>query len=603
MEVTQRRRLSAGVATRWWVETMKRMFQRESPSRRSDDRRCPVAWPVVVRISRRVVRLALMVVALTTHTFWISPVRADETAADPAALSPEVQALIRALPGQSLGALPGALRAIEAQAGSESLALFESMLAGDLRFHKTTRQLVRVSAAADGSGTAGATDVLTGETLQMEPASAWKRLRINNRVRMQLQDTLARLNLRHPDVEHRNEAAKRMLGEYSAASVSLLESVRASETDAGVRETLDAALALAALQTEGDEAKRLAALSRLEGRLEPAIRNTLEKLSADAALKAAHPQLVAEMRRVIAGIDRETRFYAFIEQLFHGLSMGSVLLLAATGLAVTFGVMGVINMAHGEMLMLGAYTMYIVQQLLPGWIQHSIWIAIPAAFLVSAGIGILIQRFVIRHLNGRPLETLLATFGISLILQQLVRTVFSPLNRRVVAPDWMSGSLEINPVLSLTWNRLYVLVFALTVFVCLLAVLRKTWLGLQVRAVTQNRAMAEAMGIRTDRIDALTFGLGSGIAGIAGVALSQLTNVGPNLGQGYIIDSFMVVVFGGVGNLLGTLIGSMSLGVANKFLEPMTGAVLANILILVFLILFIQKRPRGLFPQKGRAAE
>jgi len=240
---------------------------------------------------------------------------------------------------------------------------------------------------------------------------------------------------------------------------------------------------------------------------------------------------------------------------------------------------------------------------MPNAIDYSLWVAIPLAFLVSGSVGVLIERGVIRHLHGRPLETLLATFGISLILQQLVRSVFSPLNRQVQAPSWMSGSLDINPVLSLTLNRLYILAFALLVFGLLLIILNKTSLGLNVRAVSQNRNMAKAMGIKTDRVDAMTFGLGSGIAGMAGVALSQLTNVGPNLGQAYIIDSFMVVVFGGVGNLWGTLVAGFSLGIANKFIEPITGAVLASILVLVFIILFIQKRPKGLFPQKGRAAE
>jgi len=309
------------------------------------------------------------------------------------------------------------------------------------------------------------------------------------------------------------------------------------------------------------------------------------------------------MASAMASIERKVRFYELMEQAFYGLSLGSVLLLAAIGLAVTFGVMGVINMAHGEMLMLGAYTTYVVQMLMPEFINYSLWVAIPAAFAVSGLVGMFIQRFVIRYLNGRPLETLLATFGISLILQQAVRTIFSPLNRLVVSPDWMSGSWDINPVLSLTNNRLFILLFSIIVFVILLWILRKTSLGLQVRAVSQNRDMAKAMGIRTDWVDAMTFGLGSGIAGIAGVALSQLTNVGPNLGQDYIIDSFMVVVFGGVGNLWGTLVGAFSLGVANKFMEPMTGAVLAKIITLVFIILFIQVRPKGLFPQKGRAAE
>jgi urea transport system permease protein len=280
-----------------------------------------------------------------------------------------------------------------------------------------------------------------------------------------------------------------------------------------------------------------------------------------------------------------------------------VLVLAAIGLAITFGVMGIINMAHGELIMLGAYTTYVIQTLMPNHIGLSILVSIPAAFLVSAVVGIIIERTVIRFLYGRPLETLLATFGISLILQQAVRSVFSPLNRSVSTPEWMQGVIEVNPLLSLTLNRLYIIGFCLIVFALLFMLLRYTRLGIEVRAVSQNRSMARAMGVRSQWVDAMTFGLGSGIAGIAGVALSQLTNVGPNLGQAYIIDSFMVVVFGGVGNLWGTLVAGMSLGIANKIMEPWAGAVLAKILVLVFIILFIQKKPRGLFPQKGRSAE
>jgi urea transport system permease protein len=265
--------------------------------------------------------------------------------------------------------------------------------------------------------------------------------------------------------------------------------------------------------------------------------------------------------------------------------------------------MGVINMAHGELMMIGAYTAYVVQLLLPTQLAASILISIPAAFVVSGLVGIAIERGVVKHLYGRPLETLLATFGISLILQQVVRSIFSPLNRSVATPEFMSGQWVINDALSLTWNRLYIVLFTLVVFAALQLILRRTSLGLTVRAVSQNRAMARSMGINSDRVDAITFGLGSGIAGVAGVALSQLTNVGPNLGQSYIIDSFMVVVFGGVGNLWGTLIGGMTLGVAGKLLEPAVGAVMAKIAMLVFIILFIQRRKQGLFPQKGRAAE
>ena len=260
-------------------------------------------------------------------------------------------------------------------------------------------------------------------------------------------------------------------------------------------------------------------------------------------------------------------------------------------------------MAHGELMMLGAYTTYVVQTLLPGHIETSVLIAVPAAFLVAGIAGVLIERTIIRFLYGRPLETLLATFGISLVLQQLVRSIFSANNRSVITPAWMSGTLQINDALAITYNRLYIVLFTLIVFGILLAVLKRTRLGLDIRAVSQNRGMARAMGIRSEWVDAMTFGLGAGIAGVAGVALSQLTNVGPNLGQSYIIDSFMVVVFGGVGNLWGTFIGGMALGIINKLLEPYAGAVLGKIFVLVALILFIQRRPRGLFPQTGRAAE
>jgi urea transport system permease protein len=283
-----------------------------------------------------------------------------------------------------------------------------------------------------------------------------------------------------------------------------------------------------------------------------------------------------------------------------------VLLLAAIGLAITFGVMGVINMAHGEMVMLGAYTTFVVQEVIrnsaPELFGWSLIIALPLAFLVAGAAGFLIERGVIRFLYGRPLETLLATWGISLILQQGVRSIFGPTNRQVGNPSWMSGAFDLGQI-SITYNRLWIVAFTLAVFAVLLVVTRWTPFGLQMRAVTQNRRMAASMGIRTPWVDAFTFALGSGIAGIAGVALSQIDNVSPNLGQSYIIDSFMVVVFGGVGNIWGTLVGAFTLGVVNKFLEPYAGAVLGKILVLVIIILFIQKRPRGLFALRGRAVE
>jgi urea transport system permease protein len=318
------------------------------------------------------------------------------------------------------------------------------------------------------------------------------------------------------------------------------------------------------------------------------------------------PAVTKAAASAIGSIQNRLAMWSGVQNAWYGLSLGSVLLLAAIGLAITFGVMGVINMAHGEMVMLGAYTTFVVQEVIrsryPALFDYSLLIAVPLAFLVSGAIGVLIERSIIRFLYGRPLETLLATWGLSLVLQQAVRTIFGPTNREVGNPTWMSGAFELGQI-TITYNRLWILCFTLAVFAILLAMLRFTALGLQMRAVTQNRRMAASMGIATSRVDALTFGLGSGIAGIAGVALSQIDNVSPNLGQGYIIDSFMVVVFGGVGNLWGTLVGAFTLGIANKFLEPVAGAVLGKIAILVLIILFIQKRPRGLFALKGRAVE
>ena len=296
----------------------------------------------------------------------------------------------------------------------------------------------------------------------------------------------------------------------------------------------------------------------------------------------------------------------WLNQLVQGLMLGGYYALLACGLSFMFGVMGIINMAHGEMVMIGAYVTFVVQEVIrtsyPALFDYSLLIALPLAFLMAGLIGVLIERTIIRFLYGRPLETLLATWGLSLVIQQAVRTMFGPTNREVGNPSWMSGAFEIGQM-TITYNRLWIVVFTIAVFFILLGMLRFTALGLEMRAVTQNRRMAASMGIPTSRVDALTFGLGSGIAGIAGVALSQIDNVSPNLGQSYIIDSFMVVVFGGVGNLWGTLVGALTLGIANKFLEPFAGAVLAKITILILIILFIQKRPRGMFALKGRAIE
>jgi urea transport system permease protein len=334
----------------------------------------------------------------------------------------------------------------------------------------------------------------------------------------------------------------------------------------------------------------------------------LTETDADGEFYEPDPRVRGVAAGIMAEMETRTRMLENVGKLYQGLSLGSVLLIAAVGLAITFGVMGVINMAHGEMIMLGAYSTFVVQELFRDYLPADLFhlylpVAVPVAFLVTGLVGIALERGVIRFLYGRPLETLLATWGVSLVLQQAVRTVFGAPNRAVENPFWMTGGFELAGVVTLTWNRLVVIAFALAVLAALGLLLRYTALGLQMRAVTQNREMASAMGIKTGRVDYLTFGLGSAIAGVAGVALSQIGNVSPNLGQSYIIDSFMVVVFGGVGSLWGTLTGAMSLGVINKFLEPVAGAVLGKILVLVFIIIFIQRHPRGLFAMSGRAAE
>jgi urea transport system permease protein len=441
-------------------------------------------------------------------------------------------------------------------------------------------------------------DALTGKLIAADQTGNLKRIPINNTMRVQLRGMVAQLNLNHLDASVRNLAIQRMMTDgIDEDTKILLEERIKHEPDSDVRNRLGLAIALANLQNE-DKQIRLDAVKILEGALEQEIRSALSSV--------AENDVDSEVRTAaflaLESIEDRISTYRVVENVFFGLSLRSVLLLSAIGLAITFGVMGVINMAHGELMMIGAYVTWGVQMLFPNQITYSLIIAIPAAFIIAGLVGVAIERGVIQFLYGRPLETLLATFGISLILQQAVRTFISPNNQAVQLPDWMSGSISLNPVLSITNNRLFIFIFSLMVFFALLMILKKTSLGLKVRAVSQNRSMARAVGVKANWVDAMTFGLGSGIAGIAGVALSQLTNVGPNLGQSYIIDSFMVVVLGGVGNLWGTLVGAMSLGILNKFMEPFAGAVLAKVVVLVLLILFIQKKPKGLFPQKGRAA-
>ncbi|WP_245923216.1 urea ABC transporter permease subunit UrtB [Leucothrix arctica] len=443
-----------------------------------------------------------------------------------------------------------------------------------------------------------AKQVVSGEILPVTDVKSLQRIRTNNKMRGVIKRLIANIQLSNPDPVKRLAAVKEIMGKVTSDQIDAVKTLSESEPNAEVKREMETLVQLSELQSSDEDVVK-AAIIGLKGNMNQQVRPKLEDL-----LTSESAEIAASAKTTLEAINKKVTWYGHLETLFFGLSLGSVLVLAAIGLAITFGVMGVINMAHGELIMIGAYTTYTIQHyIMPNYPGVSLILSIPAAFVVAGLVGIIIEKTVIRHLYGRPLETLLATFGISLILQQAVRSIFSPLNRSVETPEWMSGSIQINEVLSLTLNRLYVIAFCLVVFAALFIVLKKTSLGLQVRAVSQNRGMARAMGVKASKVDAMTFGLGAGIAGIAGVALSQLTNVGPNLGQSYIIDSFMVVVFGGVGNLWGTLISGFSLGIANKFMEPYAGAVLAKILVLVFIILFIQKRPRGLFPQKGRAAD
>lgn len=436
------------------------------------------------------------------------------------------------------------------------------------------------------------------------PEGTPKKLRLNNRLRGLLATAQASHRLLAEEPEVRLAAARALQKSARPAQLSLLNASLARESDAAVRDAL--ALALANLQLADPDPKiRLGAVRLLGETGEPLARTRLEALLAPDAERDPAVRTAAETS--LAQVKRRLLFGELLGQAFSGLSLGSILLLAALGLAITFGLLGVINMAHGEMLMLGAYATYVVQLLFQRHFPEALALyplaALPVAFLATATVGMALERTVIRHLYGRPLETLLATWGISLILIQLVRVLFGAQNVEVANPAWLSGGVQVLPNLVLPWNRLVIIAFALFVVALTWLLLNRTRLGLNVRAVTQNRSMAACCGVPTGRVDMLAFGLGSGIAGLGGVALSQIGNVGPDLGQSYIIDSFLVVVLGGVGQLAGSVLAAFGLGVANKILEPQIGAVLGKILILALIILFIQKRPQGLFALKGRVLD
>ncbi|USH04249.1 urea ABC transporter permease subunit UrtB [Grimontia kaedaensis] len=486
------------------------------------------------------------------------------------------------------------------QANISNIQLLEGLLNKQVVYDRKAKSIWYLAEPPLAKGSE-LTNILSADIVTVEKKRQYRAVTINNKIRSQIRTAMATAALSSADTETRQTAARRMIGELDASLMPVIVSIRDDESDTATKMYLSTAISVYAV-TEGSAPKQtMEAIAFLSGVGLPEAFDSLQ--AARGKVQSDDVETIAALDQAIAEYEQSQRVVNAAQTLYFGLSLGSVLVLAGIGLAITFGVMGVINMAHGELIMIGAYTTYVLQQLFPAQTGMALLLSIPCAFVVSGLVGMAIERSVIRHLYGRPLETLLATFGISLILQQAVRSIFSPLNRSVSTPDFMSGMIEVTPMLELTASRMYIMVFCLMVFFALLFILKRTPLGLQVRAVSQNRAMARAMGVRSERVDMATFGLGSGIAGVAGVALSQLTNVGPNMGQAYIIDSFMVVVFGGVGNLWGTLAAGLSLGVFNKVLEPWAGAVLAKILVLVFIILFIQKRPKGLFPQRGRMAE
>jgi len=508
----------------------------------------------------------------------------------PTARAQSLEAALPLLASTSYSDIEKGIETLAASGNPNGILMLQAMADGKLLVGPTKA----VIQGADGKFT----DALTGRPVA--DAQGFIATRVNNRVRRAIDAAVGMLTIVSPDPAKRMEAAISVFKTRDPAARPLIETALAKETDSSVRRAFEQARAALILADKSSDADKMAAIAIISDRGDQDARAIL------AAITDASPPVTAAAKSALERLDSRLAIWSGVQSIYYGISLGSVLLLAAIGLAITFGVMGVINMAHGEMVMLGAYTTFAVQEVIrtsmPSLFDWSLAIALPLAFLVSGAVGMAIERGVIRFLYGRPLETLLATFGLSLVLQQAVRTIFGANNREVGNPSWMSGAFELGG-LTLTYNRMWIIVFSIVVLATLMLVLRRTAFGLQMRAVTQNRRMAASMGIRTSWVDSFTFGLGSGIAGIAGVALSQIDNVSPNLGQGYIIDSFMVVVFGGVGNLWGTLVGALSLGIANKLLEPVAGAVLGKIIVLVLIVLFIQRKPRGLFPLKGRAVE
>ena len=518
----------------------------------------------------------------------------------PAAADPFAD-LVARLGSESFADKEAAVAGLGALGDARAIVVLQALSEGKLA---VTAEGKRVVIAEQEGDRYRLTDAASGEALGTAKSDAVDRVLVNNRLRGSIESALSGLQIFSRDPQQRLAAARDAGKTATPRMAATLEKALASETVPEVKAAIAASLNVIKLRT-GTPEERIKAIAGFADAMDPDVRSMLLDV---AAAPDATPEVRAAAEAAAKRIGTKLKFVELGGNIVQGISLGSVLLLAAIGLAITFGLMGVINMAHGEMIMLGAYSAYVVQQafrafLPPGMFGYYLIVSVPVAFLAAGAMGVALERGIIRFLYGRPLETMLATWGISLILQQLVRSVFGAPNKEVSNPEWMTGGFELIGGFTVTWNRLYIVIFCFLILGALALMLKRTSYGLNVRAVTQNRDMASVMGIRVARVDALTFGLGSGIAGMAGVALSQIGNVSPNLGSLYIVDSFLVVVFGGVGSLMGTLVGAMGLGIANKFLEPFAGAILGKVVILVAIILFIQKRPRGLFALKGRAAE
>jgi urea transport system permease protein len=542
-------------------------------------------------MARRLSHIALLLLGvwLCLATPWSVSVA---LAADP--LETELSKVV----GEDAAAARAAVEGLKARAEIKALDALSALDAGDLKVDASGHFFVQkgsslVPALPGGPGA---------------PTGPLRTPSVDNSLRRALLPALAALRLSAPDEKVRLAAAEELAKRPSEDVAGLVRSAWSKEKNGDIKEQLGLAIAQIDL-TSTDPKRRIAALEVIRESGSVDFKADLERLVGKNGAPPAEkdPAVRDAAGEALGAIETRVALIGLVGHVFYGVSLGSVLLLAALGLAITFGLMRVINMAHGEMLMIGAYTTYVVQNVFqkyaPGWFDWYLLVAVPAAFVVSFSVGVLLERTVIRFLYGRPLETLLATWGISLVLIQTVRLVFSAQNVAVANPSWLEGGVQLLPGVVLTYSRIAVILFAVVVVAFVWLWMNKTPVGLRVRAVTQNREMAAAMGVSTWRVDLGTFGLGSGIAGLGGVALSQLGNVGPELGQGYIVDSFMVVVLGGVGKLIGTVVGALGLGVVNKLLEPAAGAVLGKILILALLILFIQKRPQGIFALKGRAAE